>query len=107
MKLNRKTKLMVTSKIWIWKDGFFLDTSLVVAQRKIAVLNIFFKRVQTCNLPNDPKAMQMEGNTAHHSCQPTGMEGILLSIATGNATGERKTKFFTEDSLLLIESAED
>lgn len=51
--------------------------------------------------------MQMEGNTVHQSCQPTGMEGILLSIAYANGTGERKTILFTEDSLLLIKSAED
>lgn len=51
--------------------------------------------------------MQMEGKTVHCGCQPTGMEGILLSIASGNGTEERKTKIFTEDSLLLIKSAED
>lgn len=85
----------------------FLDTSLIVAQRKSAVLHNCFKTVQTWNLPNDPKAMQMEGNTAYQSCQPTGMEGILLSIAYANGTGERKTILFTEDSLLLIKSAED
>lgn len=46
--------------------------------------------------------MEMEGNTVHHSCQPTGMEGILLSIASG-----KDKHFFTEDSLILIKSAED
>lgn len=82
-----------------------------LAWRESAVLLFFFfkkkKRVQTWNLPNDPKVMQMEGNTVRCSCQPTGMEGILLSIASGNWTRERQTQFFTEDSLVLIKSAED